>query len=88
MKKIDGYYRTENDAESAKSRLETLKGDKLVVERIPDSSSDGMLKIMKEMFTDDQERHDPHVIHVEVVDEEVAEANRIINESGGYISKE
>ncbi|WP_404454893.1 hypothetical protein LG329_06485 [Virgibacillus necropolis] len=89
MAKIDAYYRTENNAESAKAKLETLKVEKVLVERITEPSKSGVIEIMKNLFTvDDNETHDPQVLHVEVAEEDFEEAGKIVQESEGYISKE
>ncbi|ASN04526.1 hypothetical protein [Virgibacillus necropolis] len=90
VKKMDAYYRTESNAESAKAKLETLKVEKVLVERVPDSSRNGLMEVIKNMFTDDTKdhHHDPQILHVEVADEDFAEANKIVQESEGFISKE
>lgn len=89
VQRIDAYFRTENNAESAKAELETLKVGKVFVERITEPSKSGVMEIIKNIFTiDDSENHDPYVLHVEVAKEDFEEADKIIQESEGYISME
>ena len=90
MHKILAYYRTEDDAESAKAKLETLEVHNLTVEKIPDDSNE-FVDVIRDIFTDDdryEDEHAPQVLRFEVTNDDVAEANRIVKESEGYISRE
>lgn len=90
VKIIEAYYRTENDAESVKAKLETLKVDNVLVERISDPNSrNKFMEIIKDMVTaDNGDNHDPQVLHVEVAEDDFTEASKIVHESNGFISKE
>ncbi|MFZ3577010.1 hypothetical protein [Virgibacillus sp. DJP39] len=89
MKTIDAYFKTESDAESVKAKLETLKVEQVLVERVPEFSRDKVTEILKNLFTNEpKDSHDPQVLHVEIADEDYGEADKIIRESNGYISME
>ena len=89
MKKIEAYYKTENNAESAKAKLETLKVDNVLVERISDpATKNKFTEIIKDMFTAEEDSHDPQILHAEVAEEDFAEASKIVQESAGYISED
>ncbi|ASK62553.1 hypothetical protein CFK37_10535 [Virgibacillus phasianinus] len=88
MSKIEAYYRTENDAESAKAKLETFKVGDVIIERVPDASRNGFIEQMKNIFADvdASEQHDPQILQADIAEEDFAEANRIVQESEGYFS--
>lgn len=90
MKKIEAYYKTENNAESAKAKLETLKADNVLVERISDpATKNKFTEIIKDMFTaEEEDSYDPQILRAEVAEEDFAEASKIVQESDGYISED
>lgn len=89
MKQIDAYFRNESNAESVKAELETLKVENVLVERVPENSKKDLTRIMRGIFKPDSKGdHDPQVLHVAVANEDFYKANKIIQESDGYISKE
>ncbi|WP_430790636.1 hypothetical protein VBD025_06990 [Virgibacillus flavescens] len=87
MKKLEAYYRTESNAETAKAKLETLKVENVFVERIPEMERSGLMDIIKDMFTDKmKDNHDPQVLYADVAEADFAEATRIVKESEGHVS--
>lgn len=89
MQKIYAYFKTESNALSAKATLETLKVEKTLVEQVTGPDRNMLMEFLEAIFADDdQDNHDPQLLHAEVMEEDFEEANKIVQESKGYISKE
>ncbi|MFC4557740.1 hypothetical protein ACFO3D_05900 [Virgibacillus kekensis] len=84
---IDAYFRTENDAESAKASLETLKVENSSVEPVTEELRNKLIEILRDMFTTpDEDPHHPYLLHAEVKQEDFQEAVDVVKKGKGFIT--
>lgn len=88
MKKIQAYFKNENDAEDVKAKLQALKVENVLVEKIPETNHK-IMELIRDLFhPSEDDEHLAQVLQLEVAEEDYEEANTIVKESNGYISKQ
>jgi hypothetical protein len=89
VKRIQAYFKNENDAESVKAKLQSLNVNNATVEEIPENN-DGILDIFRDLIVLDEsdKQQLTQVLQFEITEEDYQKANAMVKESDGYISRD
>ncbi|UOR13352.1 hypothetical protein [Halobacillus amylolyticus] len=87
-KHVEAYFKTENDAESAKASLQKIEIENELVEPIPDDSSLlARLVPLSNFKNPGSDRHLTHLLQFDVKEEGYKSALSIIEEHDGHMDQ-
>ena len=88
MERVLAYFKNEDEAETVKAKLQVLKVQDLMVERVPEDNRSLFDRLGDFFINNENDRdmnHLPHVLEFLVDEEHLAQAHAIVKENNGHI---
>ncbi|WP_456272356.1 hypothetical protein [Bacillus sp. AK031] len=85
MKKVEAYFKNENDAEGVRTKLRTLNVEDGMIEKVPNGRN--LTDIVSDLFGGEEHRRgdNPYVYKFTVSEEDHDKARTIVQDHYGYI---
>jgi hypothetical protein len=83
LKKIQAYFENEADAKDAREKLKSITVEDGMLENVPDGRN--ISDIAGDLFSGEKHHKDPHMLEVDVSDDDYDKAHTILREHNGQV---